>query len=194
MGQRHQSEKRIAAVVAEADVGRNTAEGHQQRNQAAAQQLLAQARPDRVDRLTTGEERPCNGFNRLNHRLALGSRQRWQAQQQRLTAIQKLHPGSAQVGERLALLLRQLQAADHIRDLNRLELGAGVITATLQLNLRATGEIQAGTEGSTNRRIQPAEHQAQQADQNHQTRNEPHLAAHAAEGPAQSEDRGRLCR
>ena len=80
MGQRHQSEKRIAAVVAEADVGRNTAEGHQQRNQTAAQQLFAQARPDRVDRLTTGEEWPCNGFNRLNDRLALGSRQRWQAQ------------------------------------------------------------------------------------------------------------------
>ena len=156
--------------------------------------MLAQARPDGVDRLTTGEERPCDGFNGLNDRLALGSRQRRQAQQQRLPPIQKLNPGCAQIWERLALLLRQVQVADHIRDRNRLELSACVITTALQLDLRAAGEIQARTEGSTNPRIQPAEQQAQQADQNHQTRNQPHPAAHAAEGPAQAEDRARLCR
>ena len=82
MGKGHQGQEGVAAVVAEADVGRDATEGDQQRNQAAAQQLPTQAGTNGVDRLTTGEERTRDRFNRLDHRLALGSRQGWQPQQQ----------------------------------------------------------------------------------------------------------------
>ena len=98
VSQCHQSQKGKAPVVADCDVDSNSGESNQKRDQAAAQQLNAEAGTNRVNRLTSSDKGAGNGLQGLDHSLPLRCRQSWHTQNNRLPPIEKLNPGCVQIG------------------------------------------------------------------------------------------------
>ena len=169
MGERHQGQEGVAAVIAKGDISSDSGKRHQQRDQSTAQQLTAQAGADRVDGLTTRHKRTGHRFNGSYHGLSLSGTEGGKPQQQRLATIKQLHPWRPDVGHWLVVLGDELQRLDLIRNCRSLELVAGVIATALQLNLRAPGEIKAGAQRQAQFGIQPAADQPRQGQQNSQS-------------------------
>ena len=164
MAEGEQGQKGKDAVVAEGDVGGNSNKAHHQRHNTALEQLLTQGGANGVNGDAFGIQGARNGL----HLLHQGGRLAWievlESQDEGLALIQHLNGCIAQVGRTLARFSRQRQRREGPLDLGGRDGRAAARSATaFQLDLGATGEVEAGFERSMDPRIQPTGQQANHA-------------------------------